>query len=103
MSEEKIVTLQILNRDYRVKCHPEQQTELEEAARYVQEKMQKLKTQSSTHTPDQIAVVTALNICHEWLQLKKQYKQQVEVSNQQFEKLSSLIETALGKKADALV
>lgn len=103
MSEEKIVNVKILGRDYRVKCQPEQQAELEEAANVVNEKMQKLRAQSSANAPDQIAVVTALNVCHELLQLKKQYKQQVETNHQFLEKISQRIEAALGKKADLLV
>lgn len=103
MNEEKIVNVKILGRDYRVKCQPEQQAELEEAANVVNEKMQKLRAQSSANAPDQIAVVTALNVCHELLQLKKQYKQQVEANHQFLEKISQRIETALGKKADLLV
>lgn len=103
MSQEKIVSVKILGRDYRVKCQPEQQAELEEAANHVNEKMQKLKLQSSANAPDQIAVVTALNMCHEWLQLKKHYKQQLETNNQLLEKITQRIEAAVGKKADLLV
>lgn len=101
MSEEKIVTVQILNRDYRVKCQPEMQADLEEAANYINEKMQKLKSSSST--PEQIAVVTALNICNDWLKLKKQYKQQVEITSLQVDKMAQRIEKAVGKKAETFV
>lgn len=103
MNDEKIVTVQILNRDYRVKCQPEQQTELEEAANYINEKMQKLKSQASSNAPDQIAVITALNICNDWLKLKKQYKQQVETTSAQLNKLTQRIEKAVGKKDEILV
>ncbi len=103
MNDEKIVTVQILNRDYRVKCQPEQQADLEEAASYINEKMQKLKQQSSSNAPDQIAVITALNICNDWLKLKKQYKQQVETTSAQLNKLTQRIEKAVGKKDEILV
>ncbi len=103
MSEEKIVSVQILNRDYRVKCQLEQQAELKEAANYINEKMSQLKLQSSNNAPDQIAVITALNICNDWLKLKKQYKQQVETTNSQVNKLTQRVEKALGKKVDSFV
>lgn len=103
MSDEHIVTVRILDREYKVKCPKEQEHDLQEAAIYVNDQMQKLREHSSTTHADQIAIVAALNICHEWMKLKKEKSHHIEIANEKLNALQARIEKAVGTEQDSLV
>lgn len=69
MSDQTLLDITLLGREYRVACPPEERDALLKAASYVDEKMSDIrgKTQS---TGEKLAVMTALNIAHELLQMK---------------------------------
>lgn len=69
MSEPSVLDITLLGREYRVACPPEERDALLKAASYVDEKMRDLG--AKTHSGgEKLAVMTALNIAHELLQLK---------------------------------
>ncbi len=94
---ENIIEVKILDRNYRVKCPSEKAQELQEAARHVDEQMRKLRQSSSAMSMDRIAVVTALNICHELLALQKRKNQSIDNMYERIQKLHDRIENALGE------
>lgn len=69
MSEQTLLDISLLGREYRVSCLPDEREALLKAASYVDEKMREIrgKTQSGG---EKLAVMTALNIAHELLQMK---------------------------------
>jgi cell division protein ZapA len=69
MSDQTLLDITLLGREYRVACPPDERDALLKAASYVDEKMRDIrgKTQS---TGEKLAVMTALNIAHELLQMK---------------------------------
>lgn len=69
MSDQTLLDITLLGREYRVACPPEERDALLKAASYVDEKMRDIrgKTQSAG---EKLAVMTALNIAHELLQMK---------------------------------
>ena len=69
MSDQTLLDITLLGREYRVACPPDERDALLKAASYVDEKMRDIrgKTQSAG---EKLAVMTALNIAHELLQMK---------------------------------
>lgn len=66
-----IVPINIMNREFKIKCPKDKLAELQEAATYLNNKMQEIYNGNKTITIDRIAVTAALNIAHE-LVLAKQ-------------------------------
>lgn len=95
---DHILSVKILDRDYKVKCSPEEAASLEEAANYVNDQMRKIRSTGSVTNTDRIAVVTALNIAHEFLQIKKQNTGYIDIMTQRIGKLQDKIQQALGEK-----
>lgn len=59
------VTLNILEREYRVACRPEERAELLACARYVDQKMMAIRDSGKVLGSDRIAVMAALQIAQE--------------------------------------
>ena len=64
------VTVSILDRDYQIACTEEEREPLHAAAAYLDKKMREIRDLGSVIGADRIAVMAALNIAHEFLQLK---------------------------------
>lgn len=105
MSDAKDNTLSvtILGRSYKIKCPPNQAQELQESAHYVDEQMRKVQQASNINSTDRVAVVTALNICHELIQLKKQKNNYIEIMNQRIQDLQHRIENFLATSEEVAV
>jgi cell division protein ZapA len=69
MSEIQPVVVQILEKEYRVACPPEERDALLAAARFLNERMLEVRDGGRVVGIDRIAVIAALNITHEFLQL----------------------------------
>ncbi len=67
MSDPIRTNVRILDTEYRVSCGPEEKEELQEAARYLDEEMRKIRGSGKVIGLDRIAVMAALNIAHEML------------------------------------
>ena len=69
MTDQTLLDITLLGRDYRVSCPPDEREALLKAASYVDEKMREIG--AKTHSGgEKLAVMTALNIAHELLQMK---------------------------------
>lgn len=93
-----IITVHILDRAYKIKCPVEDAHELQEAARYIDSEMRKMRHATSVSSTDRIAIITALNTCHELMQLKKQKNQYFEVMQQKIDGLTAKISEALAEE-----
>ncbi|MFO1417677.1 MAG: cell division protein ZapA [Methylotetracoccus sp.] len=62
------IKVQILGKEYPVACSPDEQHELLIAARYLDDKMRKIRDTGRVIGTERIAVMAALNIAHELLQ-----------------------------------
>ena len=65
------VSIRILDKDYRIACPAEEQDSLIKASIYLNEKMHESKNNSKLVGSERIAVMVALNITHELLQLRE--------------------------------
>lgn len=97
MANPKTLELTILERDYRINCPDGAEEQLRASARYLNEKMNEIKTASSSAGKvlgtDRVAVIAALNITHQLLELQQQQTQHGEF----IDKLHSQIDEALEK------
>jgi cell division protein ZapA len=59
--------INIMGREFRVACAPDEQKSLQEAVDYLNRKMQDIKDQGKINGLDRIAIMAALNISHEFL------------------------------------
>ncbi len=100
---ESIVSVKILDKHYKVKCQPEQADELQKAANYLNEQMKKLQLSGNMKNTDGIAVVAALNICHELQVLKSEKNQWIENFSQRIELLQNKIATTVATTEETAV
>ena len=61
------VAVHILDREFLIACSPEERPALLDAARYLDDKMREVRNGARSAGLDRIAMLAALNICHELL------------------------------------
>ena len=72
MSEEPVgVTIKVLEKDYRIACPPHEQEELMASARLLDGRMREIRQTGRVIGSDRIAVLAALNLAHELVQLQR--------------------------------
>ncbi|HEY3486784.1 MAG TPA: cell division protein ZapA [Gammaproteobacteria bacterium] len=64
------ITVNILDRDYQIACKTDEKEILLASARFLDQKMREIRDRGNVIGIDRIAVMAALNIAHEFLQLK---------------------------------
>ncbi len=96
-----IIDIKILDRTYKIKCTPQEKNELLLSAQYLDKKMKSTSQLTPSTQTDRIAIVTALNICHELLQLKQQ--QSPQTTNQRFYDLYKRIKNSLATEEEIAV
>lgn len=69
------VTVQILDKDYRVSCGPDERQGLLESARILDERMRQVRQNGRVLGADRIAVMAALNLIYELMQERDQQAQ----------------------------
>lgn len=67
MSE--LVSVRILDKDYRVSCDEEGREDLQRAARYLDQQMRHIRASGNIIGVERIAIMAALNIAHDYLQM----------------------------------
>jgi len=73
MSEERIsrVSVRLLDREYQVACPADERSNLLDSAEYLDAKMKEVRDSGKVVGLDRIAVISALNIANELMQLKR--------------------------------
>ena len=72
MSEEPVgVTIKVLDKDYRIACPPHEQEGLMASARLLDGRMREIRQTGRVIGSDRIAVLAALNLAHELVQLHR--------------------------------
>jgi cell division protein ZapA len=100
---ENLLSVNILDRSYSVKCPPEQTYELQQSANYLNDQMKRLRHASNITNTESLAVVAALNIANEWMQLKNQKNQYIDSMHERIQALTKKIEDFLATKEDVAV
>ncbi|AVP99803.1 cell division protein ZapA [Ahniella affigens] len=89
------ISVHILDRDYLVACAPEERAGLIEAARLLDGRMRDLRQASRSAPADRLAVMAALNLAHELLQVRESQKSGDHALNQDLSQLRFKLDAAL--------
>lgn len=103
MSDDNIVSIKVLDRSYGVKCPASEEQQLQEAARYLEEQTHLVRQSGTITSVDRVLAVTALNLAHELLLLKKQKNQYVDEVRDRVQGLQSKIENFLSTDEEVAV
>lgn len=90
----KRVTVQILEKEFQVAYQPNEKEALLVAAKELDARMRKVRSSGAIVGIDRIAVMVALNLCHELQQCREQ-AQQNQLSNKDLNRLAEKLEQAL--------
>ncbi|MGD8941242.1 MAG: cell division protein ZapA [Gammaproteobacteria bacterium] len=66
--EQVAINIKIFDKEYKIACLPHEKESLIASARYLDQKMNEVKTTHKIIGADRIAVMAALNIANEYLQ-----------------------------------
>jgi len=94
-NEPNPVTVNILGKDYRVACPPEERDGLLQSAAFLDEKMREIRDRGRTTGSDNVAIMAALNITHELMQKQGMNEQVDSGLSARVKNLQSKIEAAL--------
>jgi cell division protein ZapA len=90
-----VVDIHILGKEYRVACNPQEQQALVGAAHFLDSKMKEIRDRGKVIGAERIAIMAALNIAHELLELQTQGEEQARLVSRQIQALQDKIESAL--------
>ncbi|GMQ74913.1 MAG: hypothetical protein BMS9Abin01_0154 [Gammaproteobacteria bacterium] len=93
-NQAEAVTIEILDKQYTVSCPPEEKQDLLESARILNERLKEVRGGGKVLGTERMAVMTALNVIHEYTLLQKA---QAEVDGT-LERLRSKISEAVGRR-----
>lgn len=96
----QIVEINLLERNYRVMCPDGQESALREAARQLDERLNETRSATKLTNIEQIAVMTALNLCHEWMQERAEQSEKMSTLEDKISLLQATIKKAIGDPED---
>lgn len=92
----------ILDKEYRIACAPAERDSLLESARLVDEKMREVRKTGRVIGTERIAVMVALNIAHEFLDLKHDKNNDAQAITHRIQILQEKIELALNTSTPSM-
>lgn len=95
MSDSGVVSIHLLDKEYRVSCPPDEQEALMVSASYLSKKMKEIRDSGKVIGTDRIAVMAALNITHELLKTRSENASQNESVGSRIRSLQNKIDAAL--------
>ncbi|MHB1948379.1 MAG: cell division protein ZapA [Gammaproteobacteria bacterium] len=93
------ITIKILGKSYQIKCPEDEASALQEAAFYLEKKMRETRDTSKVLSIDRIAVITALNMAHQLLELETQAIEKAHAIQQRLRDIQNKVDTALVRHA----
>lgn len=96
---DKIVstTIEILGKTYPVRCSESELKSLQQAAVFLNQKMLEVKESGKAINLERIAIITALNMSYQFLQLDQQKNGIMNKINQRISQLQDKLDTAINK------
>lgn len=93
--DHNIVTVNVFDRSYKIKCGNEQSSVVYQAATYLDKQMRKVAQSGKNVMYDHAAIVAALNITHELLAIKQLSDQGSDEVNSRIKQLADSIAQTL--------
>ena len=92
------VTINILEKEYVVSCPAGEEESLRESARVLGERMSTARDAGKTLGTERVAVVTALNVIHEYLSMHRDQQEQAGQVERDISRLSDKINASLSRR-----
>lgn len=94
----KTMDIKLLERSYKVACPIGQESALQQAADALNEKLEETRERTQLTNVEQIAVMTALNLCHEWIQDQNEQSAKTAKLEEKIQLLQATIEQAMSEQ-----
>ncbi len=94
------ITISVMDKEYTVACPPGEEEALRESARVLNERMNAARESGKTLGVERLAVVTALNVVHEYLALDSQRRAELASFEADLERVSEKIDASLGRRSE---
>jgi cell division protein ZapA len=94
MKNQESLSITILEKEYRVACPPGEQDDLRASADELNKKLTEIKDKGSVIGTERIAIMAALNLCHEMLTGKTLQAEHTEL-NTRIDTLSEKIDSSM--------
>ncbi|MCG8671024.1 MAG: cell division protein ZapA [Pseudomonadales bacterium] len=91
----KTVQIKILDKDYGVACAPDEEVELQQSAKMLDERMREIRKSGKIVGTERIAVMAALNIAHDLVKAQTDLKENQKVTEKHLSRINEKIEQAL--------
>lgn len=101
--DEQEVAISILDRTYHVKCPASEVKQLQASAKLVDDQMRKLRNGSNIISAERLAIVAALNIAQEMMQMRNQNHCYMDVMTSQVKSMQDRIQAFLSVNDEVLV
>jgi cell division protein ZapA len=88
-------TVEILGKAYPIRCTESERQSLEEAALLLNQKMTEMKESGKAINLERIAIITALNMAHQLLQLDRQKNSTSHHLHQRLSRLQEVLDEAI--------
>jgi cell division protein ZapA len=89
------VALMIMGKEYKIACSPDERGDLIKAALHLDLQMRQIRDSGKVIGPERIAVMAALNLTHDLIQLQNQNQELTEGVNNRISALLHKVETIL--------
>lgn len=89
------VQIKILDKDYGVACSPEEESELRDSAKLLDERMRDIRRSGKIVGTERIAVMAALNMAHDLVKAQADLKHNEKVTEKHLSRINEKIEQAL--------
>ena len=96
MNNKDSLSIIILDKEYRVACPPGEQDSLQASANELNQKLTEIKRKGAVIGTERIAIMAALNLCHEMLTGKALQSEHAEL-NTRIESLSDKIDSSISE------
>ena len=94
----KTMDIKLLERNYKVACPIGQESALQHAADALNKRLEETKERTQLTNVEQIAVMTALNLCHEWIQDQNEQSARTAKLEEKIQLLQATIEQAMSEQ-----
>lgn len=90
-------TVELLGKPYTIRCPESEVASLQQAAKFLSEKMQEVRDSGKSINIERIAIITALNVSYQLLQKSNQSEGLVSKINNHLTQLQEKLDNALNK------
>ncbi len=95
--KNKVISIRVLDKEYQVACPADEEPALLESARLLDEKMREIRDARKMVGADRVAVMAALNLAHDFLQLQSSGSSDGPVMETRLRNLQNKVEAAIAQ------